>query len=172
MIKKSEGIKKMREVAHEYAKFSLTYELKRFETIDSKATKFLSFVSVMFGLQITVVSKVFDDLFPPESGMQCIIVFLLFLLSVFLISSWFYLFRAIKVTDVPTLMLKEEAASFLCSEDSAIDEEIVKIYACVIDAHRAVMSRKEDLIDCAYRNIFRAGVILIPTLFLILVTKQ
>ena len=161
----------MRDVAHEYAKFSLTYELKRFESIDSKAAKFLSFVSVMFGLQITVVSKVFDDFFPPESEMQCVIVFLLFLLSFFLISSWFYLFRAIKVTDVPTLMLKRESTSFLCSKDSVIDAEIVEIYAEVIKAHREVMSRKESLIEAAYRNIFRAGVVLIPTLFLILITK-
>ncbi|HDM8132073.1 hypothetical protein [Vibrio harveyi] len=161
----------MREVAHEYAKFSLTYEFKRFESLDSKATKFLSFVSIMFGLLITVVSSFFKDFFPPESPMQCVIVFMLFLLSACLVSSWFYLVRAIKVTDVPALRLTKEATLFLTRSDEGLDSDIIEIYAEIIELHRIAMRKKEKLIEAAYRYIYRAGVTFLPTLFLILITK-
>ncbi|EHU0329514.1 hypothetical protein MW652_001136 [Vibrio vulnificus] len=161
----------MNEPAHEYAKLSLENELKRFDSLDSKATKFLSFVSVMFGLLISVVTTGFSTFFPPVTKIQCLIVFMLFLLSFSLILSWFYLFRAIKVSDRPVLKLNDDVVSFFYSKETDTDFCVVKSYSDLMQAHKKEMKKKEHLIECAYTCIFNAGVIFVPTLFFILISK-
>ena len=159
----------MKDVAHEYLKQCINSELKRFEMFDTKASRFLNFVSVMLGIVITVVSKQFDTLFPVESFLQSTIIFLLFILAIQLGESWFHLFRALKIIEVPSLELGLSAHEFLCGDEDDIESCIIEIYAKLIAKHREAVEDKNYRLDKAYKCISRCGVLLIPTLFLILI---
>ncbi len=155
----------MKDVAHEYAKQCINSELKRFEMFDTKASRFLNFVSVMLGIVIAVVSKQFDVYFPPESFLQCTVVFLLFLLALLLGESWFHLFKALKIIEVPSLELGLNSHEFLCGDEDDIEPCIIEIYAKLIEKHRKAVEDKNFRLDKAYKCISRSGILLIPILF-------
>ncbi|HHX8360954.1 TPA: hypothetical protein ACVOZA_000010 [Vibrio alginolyticus] len=161
----------MKDVAHEYVKQCISSELKRFEMFDTKASRFLNFVSVMLGVVIAVVSKQFDYLFPVEHFLQSVIVFLLFALAFQLCESWFHLFRALKIIEVPSLELGMTSHEFLCGEEDDIESCIIEVYAKLITKHREAVEDKNCRLDKAYKCIFRSGVLLIPTLFLIFINN-
>ncbi|MDA0145548.1 hypothetical protein OCT63_15095 [Vibrio sp. RW] len=43
------------ELAYNYAKMALAQELKRFDSLDSKANKFLGLISVVLGVLVSVI---------------------------------------------------------------------------------------------------------------------
>ncbi|MNS72062.1 hypothetical protein D3C72_1054590 [compost metagenome] len=103
------------ELAYNYAEMALDQELKRFDSLDSKANKFLGLISVVLGVLVSVIGWGFEKFFPPITAMQCWIVFLLFLIIFNLSFAWHYLFKSIKVSDFPTLKLDNYVSSVLCT---------------------------------------------------------
>ncbi|MGR3064572.1 hypothetical protein ABMY28_21765 [Vibrio vulnificus] len=161
----------IKEVAYDYAKSSLDHELKRFDALDSKANKFLSLVSVVLGIFVSLIGWGFDKFFPPVSAMQCWVVFLLFLIALGLVGSWFKLFGSIRITNMPTLKLNGQACEDLCQENEKVFRDILKVYASLIEVHRSVMTQKIELVDSAYRHIQFSAIVTLVAAFFILISQ-
>ena len=168
---KEDTISIVKEIAYDYAKSSLDHELKRFDSLDAKANKFLGLVSAILGVFVSLIGWGFDKFFPPISFMQCWIVFLLFLIIFGLLQAWFKLFGSIRITNIPTLKLEERACEYLCQENEQVIKDILKVYANLIETHREVMTKKIILVDSAYRYIQFSAVVTIITAFFILVSQ-
>ncbi|MFM2642572.1 hypothetical protein AAFX33_15570 [Vibrio chagasii] len=159
------------ELAYNYAKMALDQELKRFDSLDSKANKFLGLISVVLGVLVSVIGWGFEKFFPPVTSLQCLIVFLLFLIILSLSLAWHYLFKSIKISDFPTLRLDQNVCSQLCTFEEENIRTIIISYQQLLEVHKNVMLLKEKYVEKAYKNIsYGAGITLIA-LFFIMVSQ-
>jgi hypothetical protein len=159
------------ELAYDYAKMSLEQELKRFDSLDSKANKFLSLISVVLGVLVSVIGWGFTEFFPPVTAIQCWVVFLLFLIIFNLSLAWYYLFKSIKVSDITTLKLDCDVAAVLCNFSSENIKTIIRSYQEVREEHKNDMLAKEYYVEKAYKCISIGAMLMLTALFFIMVSQ-
>ena len=160
------------ELAYDYAKMSLEQELKRFEALDSKSNSFLSLISVVLGVLVTVIGWGFQKFFPPNTAMKCLIVLLLFLTTSSLSVAWYYLFKSIKVTNFPTLKLDKAVCEKLCDFDAENIKTIIYSYYKLLNTHKDVMFTKVNYVETSYRYISAGAMFTLISLFFIMISQQ
>ncbi|WP_194575691.1 hypothetical protein [Vibrio anguillarum] len=159
------------ELAYDYAKVALEQELKRFDSLDNKANKFLGLISVALGLLVSVIGWGFDKYFPPETASQCWIVFIMFLTIFGLVLAWSHLFQSIRVAAIPSLKLDNSVCKKLCSDDSDKITLIIETYHDLLQRHKEAMITKESFIEKSYRCISFSGVLILVLLFSIMISQ-
>ncbi|PRQ63260.1 hypothetical protein [Vibrio sp. V01_P9A10T6] len=159
------------ELAYSYAMMALDQELKRFDSLDNKANKFLGLISVVLGVLVSVIGWGFDKFFPPVTAMQCWVVFLLFLIISNLSLAWHYLFKSIKVSDFPTLKLDRNVSSTLCDFEEENIKTIIISYQELLSEHKSVMLVKEYYVEKAYKCISYGAMLTLMALFFIMVSQ-
>ncbi|GAB3536300.1 hypothetical protein GCM10027342_54300 [Photobacterium alginatilyticum] len=160
------------EIAYYYAKASLDNEFKSFDSLDNKANKFLSLVTLGIGLVVSLVGWGFDKFIPLKTASSCITVFLIFVIIFFLSNAWFKLFKSIKVSDVPTIKLNDEVCKILVSPETDVLSEVIGTYSNLVKAHRETMSKKVELLESGYRYIALTAVAILILLFSIVVSQS
>lgn len=96
------------EFLYNYARSAFDDELQRFRNIEDKSAKYLSLLSVGV-VAYTIILRFYSSLFfPAETIVQwlsCIVVAITYLAMA---SSWSFLYRALRFTEMPRLPLDEE----------------------------------------------------------------
>lgn len=96
------------EFLYSYARSAFDDELQRFRNIEDKSAKYLSLLSVGV-VAYTIILRFYSSLFfPAETIFQwlsCIVVAITYLAMA---SSWSFLYRALRFTEMPRLPLDEE----------------------------------------------------------------
>jgi hypothetical protein len=96
------------EFLYNYARAAFEDELQRFRNIEDKSAKYLSLLSVGV-VSYTIILRFYSaSFFPAETVIQwlaCIVVAITYLAMA---SSWSFLYRALRFTDMPRLPLDEE----------------------------------------------------------------
>jgi len=75
----------------------LNEELNRFRSLDEKASKYLTALTVLLGMYAFFVSQLFPCLFPPSDTIEWLLVLTLFLLFISIIVSWFLIFKTLRI---------------------------------------------------------------------------
>lgn len=160
------------EIAYNYAKASLDNEFKTFDSLDNKANKFLSLVTLGIGIVVSLISWGFDSFFPPGSWVASVIIFLLFLVVFFLSNAWFYLFKSIKISKVPTILLNEDVIKILLDPSTNVAEQVLSTFSKLNQTHRNVMSKKVKLLESGYTYILLSAVSILLLIFFIVIAKS
>ncbi|WP_282167612.1 hypothetical protein [Shewanella japonica] len=159
------------ELAYDYAKITLEQELRRFDSLDNKANKFLGFISVFLGVLVSLVGWGFDKFFPPVTVMQCCIVFLLFLIVFSLSLAWHYLFKSLKVAEMPTLKLDNVVCETLCKFEPDNISNIITSYKELLSVHKTAMVKKVEYVESAYNCISFGAIVTLITVFFMMVSQ-
>lgn len=96
------------EFLYSYARSAFDDELQRFRNIEDKSAKYLSLLSVGVIVYTIILRFYSSSFFPAETAVQwlaCIVVAITYLAMA---SSWSFLYRALRFTDMPRLPLDEE----------------------------------------------------------------
>ena len=76
----------------------LNEELNRYRSLDEKASKYLSALTVLLGIYSFFVSRLFEQLFPPHDILDWLLAATLFLLFISIIVSWFLIFKILRIS--------------------------------------------------------------------------
>ena len=82
--------------------------IERFHKLDEKISKFINTVTIIIGVFVAAVPFVFKNHFPPKSFYEWLLIALIFFTFVSLCSLWSFLFRALKLVNVPRMPFNEE----------------------------------------------------------------
>jgi len=96
------------EFLYNYARASFEDELLRFKNIEEKASRYISLMSMLI-LGYSILLRFSSSIFFPPSGFLAYVSFVTIILTyISLISSWSFLFRALKFIDMPRMPLNKE----------------------------------------------------------------
>jgi hypothetical protein len=76
----------------------LNEELNRYRSLEEKASKYISALTVLIGIYAFFVSQLFPRLFPPQEILDWLLGAILFLLFISIITSWFFIFKILRVS--------------------------------------------------------------------------
>ncbi len=99
------------EFLYNYARAAFEDELQRFKNIEDKSAKYLSLLSVGVVAYTIILRLYSSSFFPAETTIQwftCIVVAITYLAMA---SSWSFLYRALRFTEMPRLPFNEEFIS-------------------------------------------------------------
>ncbi|MBR9857735.1 MAG: hypothetical protein GYB38_08500 [Gammaproteobacteria bacterium] len=91
------------EFLYNYGRAAFDDELQRFRNIEDKAAKYLSLLSVGVVAYSVVLRFYSEEFFPPETLFQWVICIAVSITYVALFSSWSFLYRALRFTEMPRL---------------------------------------------------------------------
>ena len=92
---------------YHYARSSFDDELQRFKNIEDKASKYISLFSILIVGFTALIRFSGSSLFPATNILDWITVIVVLITYISFISSWSFLFRALKFTDMPRLPLDD-----------------------------------------------------------------
>lgn len=160
------------EIAYNYAKASLDNEFKTFDSLDNKANKFLSLVTLGIGIVISLSGWGINIFLPPSDAISCSSVFLLFLVVFFLSNAWFCIFKSIKISKVPTINLNEKVVDTLLDPTTNVAKEVLSTYVKLNEAHRKVVANKVKLLESGYTYIILSAISTLLLIFVIVIAKS
>lgn len=105
------------EFLYNYAKSAFDEELVRFKHLEEKASRFISLYSILIATFTAVITASFDVIIPLNIWYKWLMFSLIMLTYVSFISSWSFLFRALKFVDMPRLPLDEDSIKQFCERD-------------------------------------------------------
>ncbi len=95
------------EFLYNYAKNAFDEEIARFKNLEEKASRFISLYSILIAAFTAVVTASVGVLMPLDTWYKWLILVFVVLTYISFISSWSFLFRALKFMDMPRLPLDE-----------------------------------------------------------------
>ncbi|KPM00437.1 hypothetical protein [Vibrio splendidus] len=95
------------EFLYNYAKNAFDEELARFKNLEEKASRFISLYSILIAAFTAVVTASVEMIMPLDNWYNWLILSIIVLTYLSFISSWSFLFRALKFMDMPRLPLDE-----------------------------------------------------------------
>jgi uncharacterized membrane protein len=75
----------------------LNEELNRYRSLDEKASKYFSALTILLGIYAFFVSHLFPRLFPPSDTTEWLLLLTLLLLFISIIISWFLIFKTLRI---------------------------------------------------------------------------
>jgi len=157
---------------YEYARKSLDEDLKRFQAIDDKAAKFLTLVTVVFGVFSSITPWIFENWIPPSDAISWFLIVLVGLTFIVLVLSWSLLFRAIKLIKAPRMPLTDSLIQFFWEKEFPdIYFALTKTCKAALGENRKVIKRKGELIKNAYICIAISAWLVAADVSLIILSK-
>lgn len=142
------------EFLYNYARSAFEDELQRFRNIEDKSAKYLSLLSVGV-VSYTIILRFYSaSFFPAETVIQwlaCIVVVVTYLAMA---SSWSFLYRALRFTEMPRLPLDEEFINKYEPESlPTIHFALTRTCSDAIKYAREGNSEKSKLLIKGYKDI-------------------
>ena len=142
------------EFLYQYARAAFDDELQRFRNIEDKASKYLNLLSVVI-VGYTLMLRLFSEkIFSNPAIISWLIFFSIFLTYLALITSWSFLFRALKFMDMPRLPLDDNFIdSFEPKNLPTIHFALMKACNNALTYARQGNTIKSQLLIKGYRDI-------------------
>ncbi|WP_372373246.1 hypothetical protein ACDI10_16400 [Vreelandella venusta] len=142
------------EFLYNYGRAAFEDELKRFQNIEAKAGKYLSFLSVGIAAYTYLVKTYAYVFFPPFGLFQWLILTVVGLTFFTLIVSWSHLYRALRFTDMPRMTYGYEIIDFVDNNSFvSAHYHFSKMAAQALDCARKRNEEKSKLLLLAYTDI-------------------
>lgn len=157
---------------YEYQKDQFDDEKQRYSKLEDKATKFLTALTIVISTYTLIVGKFLESL-PTDINAflkwSCYI--LIFLTFLCFCSAWSFIFRTLKLRDVPKMPSdKATIEYFLDNHLESIYWDRAEKYSEAINMYRNQNKEKTDLISNAYRDIaFASWVFVLSLCFMIFI---
>ena len=123
---------------YEYATKAADEEIALFQRIDTKAFGFLRMLTAVLGIAGAVAVWVFNHFRPIEGFLEWALAIAIIITLLATITSWSFLFRAIKLRDAPRMPLSDEIHQLfqvsLRSRDALWDIPVPKTHS-IFDSH-------------------------------------
>lgn len=155
---------------YELSKEVLKEELSRFNRVDDKAAKYLSVLTLVAGAAAYFGKWIIDNLIPPKTALEWILVIIAALLCASIFVSWFLIFNALRLHNVMKPPLNDETIIFFD------DNRMIDIYYALAKGNRDAIKVNRDTIDRkskrlynGYNAIIVSGFILVAFLLLFIV---
>jgi len=100
------------DLLYRYAAKSLDQDIERFHKLDDKISKFITLVTVIISVFVAAIPFVFKNHFPPKSFFEYLLMILIFFTFIALCSLWSFLFRGLRLQDVPRMPFNNEILTF------------------------------------------------------------
>ena len=120
-------------------------------------------------------SFIYKNYFPPESFYEWVLSILIFFTFVSLCSSWSFLFRALKLKDVPRMPLNNQILDLFNNErnnEKHILYSLTIAYKKVLDENKIVNLNKVNLLNKAYEDTVFSGFFILADIFFIVLIKS
>ena len=152
---------------YELSKEVLKEELNRFARIDEKAAKYLSILTLVAGAAAYFGKWVIDNLIPPKTAMEWVLVIVAAILCAAIFVSWFLVFNSLRLHNVTKPPLNDEVIKFFD------DNEMTDIYYALtkgnkeaLIVNRDITNRKSKRLYHGYNAIITSGFVLVAFLCL------
>lgn len=96
------------ELGYDYAKQVLSLELDHVQKLDAKAHRILGLLSVLIVAFTLAIRFLMPPFFPPSHSLHWLILFFVVLALLAFINCWGFLYRAIRVMEVPRMPFDAE----------------------------------------------------------------
>lgn len=152
------------------SKEALNEEMGRFARIDEKASKYLSILTLLAGSVAYFEKWVIENLVPPITALEWILVILATILCAGIFLSWFFIFNSMRLHSVTKPPLNDEMIKFFD------DNKLIDIYYALtkgnkeaLRKNRVTTDRKSKQLYYGYNTLITSGVVLVAflTLFFI-----
>ena len=155
------------ELLYQYATKALDQDIERFHKLDEKISKFINTVTIIIGVFVAAVPFVFKNHFPPKSFYEWLLIALIFFTFVSLCSLWSFLFRALKLVNVPRMPFNEEIVElFKSNQDvNTIFFALTKTCLNAFEENKSVNAQKVKFLNKAYEDTVYAASLIVVDLF-------
>lgn len=133
---------------YDLSKEVLNEELNRFTRIDDKAAKYLSVLTLVAGAATFFGKWLIDNLMPPKTALEWILIIVAFLLCVMIFISWCMIFNVLKLHDVTKIPLNDETIKFFD------DNELVNIYYALAKGNKEALAKNRITTDLKSKQLY------------------
>lgn len=133
---------------YELSKEVLKEELNRFVRVDDKAAKYLSVLTLVAGAAAYFGKWVADNLIPPKTALEWMMVIIAACLCGAIYISWFLIFNALRLHNVKKPPLNDEMIKFFD------DNRMVDIYYALTKGNRDALEVNRDTTDRKSRRLY------------------
>lgn len=138
----------------EYLKDRYNEEQSRFDHIENKCSRFITFLTVVIA-GITALSSMRDGaIFQPSNALSWVALSLFLLGAFSTVCAWGHCFMALRVSDSSVLPRSREAAQYL--QASTKDEAARYLFNCYVDTLekvKAEIDQKSKYLEIAYQEV-------------------
>ena len=161
------------ELLYRYALESLDQDVERFHRLDDKISKFITLVTVIMSVFVAAIPFVFKHHFPPKSFLEYLLMILLFLTFITLCSLWSFLFRGLRLQDVPRMPFNEKTLTFFKDNKNVNTIMFALTRTCLnaFEKHKEINANKVWHLNKAYDDTVWAASLIIVDLFLIVLLQ-
>ncbi len=141
----------------------LAEEQQRFHRIDEKASRYLSVLTFVVGADAFFGNWILENLVPPDSGWEWLLVVLGVLLFLSTVVSWLSVFSILKVHALTKIPLDAETISFFK------DNRLEYIYYALARGNESALRKNRDVTDNKSARLYRAYNIILFTISLLVI---
>lgn len=134
---------------YELSKQVLEEELNRFTRIDDKAAKYLSALTLVAGAAAYFGKWVIDNLIPPKTFLELVLVIIAASLCAAIFVSWFLIFNTLRLHNLTKPPLNDETIKFFD------DNIMIDIYYALTKGNRDALKVNRDTTDGKSRRLYR-----------------
>lgn len=149
------------EFLYNYGRAAFEDELKRFQNIEAKAGRYLSFLSVGIVAYTYMVKTYAAVFFPPSNPAEWLVLVLVAFTYFSLICSWSHLYRAIRFIEMPRLTYNYKIIEFVENADLvSVHYHFSKMAAHALELGREGNRQKSKLLTLGYKDIVLSAFLL------------
>ena len=161
------------EFLYHYATKALDQDIDRFHKLDDKISKFITLVTIIISVFVAAIPFVFENHFPPKNFFEWILIILLFLTFISLCSLWSFLFRGLRLQDVPRMPFNQKILTFFRNKKNEDTIFFALTRSCLeaFEKNKEINSKKVWHLNKAYDDTVWASSFIVVDLFLIVLLQ-
>ncbi|CAH8239170.1 DUF4231 domain-containing protein [Vibrio aestuarianus] len=142
------------EFLYSYSRSAFDEEILRFKNLEEKASRFISLYSILIAAFTAVITASVTVIMPLNEWYKWLILCLIVLTYVSFVSSWSFLFRALKFTDMPRLPLDDNFISEFRSRDLVTNHYALSLSCSnALELARETNAEKSKLLQKSHKEI-------------------
>lgn len=157
------------EFLYSYAIKALDQDIDRFHKLDEKISKFITIVTIIMSVFVAAIPFIFTNHVPPKNLIEAFLIYILSLTFVFLCSLWSFLFRGLRLQNVPRMPISEEVLDLFKSDkkDNTILFALTMTSFKAFNENIMINSKKIDYLNKAYDDTVYASLFIVLDLFVV-----
>jgi len=161
------------EFLYQYATKALDQDIDRFHKLDEKISKFITLVTIIISVFVAAIPFVFKNHFPPNHPLEWLLIILLFLTFISLCSLWSFLFRGLRLQNVPRMPFNQEIIELFKKNqnESTIFFALTRSCLNAFEQNKEINSKKVNNLNRAYDCTVYASFLIVADLFIITILQ-
>lgn len=158
---------------YEYQKLQFEDEKGQYFKLEDKASKYLSFLTIFITVYVFVFTNFIKNITENINFILYIIIIFCFFSSILLFcSAWSFIFRTMKLMDIPKLTSNNELIEFFLDNDlESVYWDRAEKYSEAIQLYSAANNQKIKFMNIAYNEITFGSWLFVISICLLLIIK-